>query len=164
MTIKSRYTTPTPAREEEPRKAYSTHVFGRATTIRWTIRILRVVAWALLVMSTFGNYVQFVGGWEQVYWNWRDLAGSIGSIAWLAVLFAVIFQGVFSLLQWGAKANRWWLLYSFALLGSAIPSFLTYNAWAGPYLTAQIGAALAVVVIGLAVIGADALPEWILVG
>lgn len=149
---------------QEERRAYSTHVFGRSVVIRWTIRVLRFVAWALLIMSTFGNYVQFAGGWEYVSWSWRDLAGSLAAISWLAVFFAVLFQVVFSLIQWGSKANRWWLLYIFALLGSAIPSFLTYNAWAGPYLAAQIGTVFAVVVIGLAVIGADALPEWILVG
>lgn len=146
---------------EEQRRAYSTHLIKRSSAIRWMIRILRFVAWALLVMSTFGNYVQFAGGWERVAWRWSD---PIGSIAWLAVVFAIVFQAVFCFIQWGAKASRWWLLYGFALLGSAIPSFLTYNAWAGPYLTAQIGVVFTFIVVGLAVIGADALPEWVLVG
>lgn len=166
MTVKSRRISPRYGEDEERvgARTYSTYMFSESTVIRWAIRILRFVAWALLVMSTFGNYVQFAGGWERIYWSWRDLGGSLAAISWGAVAFAVVFQAVFSLIQWGAKAQRWWLLYTLGLLASAIPSFLTYNAWAGPYLTAQIGAAFTVAIIGLAAIGADALPEWVLVG
>lgn len=124
---------------------------GRVITLMfWMLRFFAVL---LILGSTFGNYVQFVGGWN-VAWP----------VSWTAIGFAVFYQLVCSVLQWGFKAVRWWPLYGLALIASAIPSFLTYNAWAGSYLTAQFGTALAFVIMGLAVIAADALPEWVLVG
>lgn len=129
------------------------HVVSANRVIGITITILRVLAVLLIFTSTFGNYVQFVGGWE--------FAASVNAVA---LALAIGYQALCSVLQWGFKALRWWPLYALFLLASAIPSFLTYNAWAGPYLTAQFGAALAFGMLGIAVIAADALPEWVLVG
>lgn len=128
------------------------------------VRLLRLLAVLLLALSTFGNYVTFAGGWGALGWDWAKLPASIAAINWPMVIAAIVFQGVFAALQWGSKAMRWWLLYGLALLVSAIPSFLTYNAWAGSYFSAQIGAFFAGTIIFLAAIGADALPEWVLVG
>lgn len=130
----------------------SPHVVSRSGIIRLTIFILRVIAVLLIVASTFGNYVQFVGGWE--YWR---------PINWPAVAFAVTYQALCSVFQWGFKALRWWVPYVIALIASAIPSFLTYNAWAGPYLSVLIGSILSAAATGIAVVGADALPEWVLI-
>ncbi len=114
--------------------------------------ILRVVAIALILVSTFGNYVQFAGGWAS-YWPPQ----------WTVLLYAAIYQGLCCLLQWGLKAMRWWIPYLFALIASAAPSFLTYNVVIGPYFTAQFGAQLAIVIVTLFVLAGDALPEWVLV-
>ena len=130
----------------------SPHVFRRSVVIRAMISILRVVAILLIVASTFGNYVLFVGGWAQ----WQPIN------AW-AVLFAALYQALCCVLQWGFKAAHWWILYFAALFASAIPSFLTYNAWAGPFLALQFGPVLGLLIMAIATLGADALPEWVLV-
>jgi hypothetical protein len=131
----------------------SPHVVPRSAVIVAMIWMLRIISLALLIVSTFGNYVQFVGGWDQ-YWpiNWAIVGG------------AAAYQLICSVFQWGFKAQRWWMPYALALIASAIPSFLTYNAWAGPYLSAQVGGVVAGLLILGATIGADALPEWVLVG
>jgi hypothetical protein len=124
----------------------------RGCVVNAALVMLRLIAVVLVLASTFGNYVQFVGGWES-YWPPQ----------WIVLLYAFIYQVVCSLFQWGFKAMRWWVPYVIALLASAIPSFLTYNALFGPYLALQVGIIPALLGIGIAVIGGDALPEWVLV-
>jgi hypothetical protein len=137
---------------EETRRRPSPAMVSRGGVIGAMIFILRVIALVLIVASTFGNYVQFMGGWG-AYWP----------INWTIIGLAAMYQLICSLLQWGFKAGKMWLPYGLALLASAIPSFLTYNALFGPYLTTQVGAILTMIGIGIAVIGGDALPEWVLV-
>lgn len=149
---------------QEPRYRSPTAIVRPAVAVYYSVRLLQFIAWALLAMSTFGNYITFIGGWQAWKWDWWRPVESLGSITWSMVFAAVAYQGVFAVLQWGTKALRWWLVYGLALIASAIPSFLTYNAWAGPFFAAHIGAIFAAIVIGLASIGADALPEWVLVG
>jgi hypothetical protein len=119
------------------------------------IVLLWVSAIGLLVASTFGNYVLFVGGWERAGWP-------ANATMWRAVLFACLFQGICSIAQWGFKALRLWPAYAVALLVSVIPSFLTYNEWAGPWLTIYIGWFSGIAVF-LTAVFVDMLPEWILV-
>lgn len=118
------------------------------------VRIMQAIALILLALSTFGNYVTFIGGWDSLGWP----------VNLLMVGAAAVYQAVFSALQWGMKALRNWPMYTLALIGSAIPSFLTYNAWAGPFLSVHLGVYVTVLIIGLASLGADAIPEWVLVG
>ena len=134
------------------RRRASPAVVSKGGAVSAMITILRIIAVALVFLSTLGNYVQFVGGWA-AYWP----------INWKIVGLAALYQLVCSLLQWGFKAAGWWFPYVIALLASAIPSFLTYNGLFGPYLATQVGATLALIGIGIAVIGGDALPEWVLV-
>lgn len=124
----------------------------RGCVVGATINLLRIIACVLIIASTWGNYIVFVGGWGAWY-----------PIDWMAMVWAAVYQALCSVFQWGFKALRWWMLYLVALIASAIPSFLTYNAWLGPYLAVQIGPVVAMIVIGLATLGADALPEWVLV-
>jgi hypothetical protein len=140
--------------EEEERKPRrpSTAVVSKGGVIGAMIFILRTMAILLIIASTFGNYVTFMGGWAR--WLPADM-GIIG--------LSILYQLLCSVLQWGFKAGRMWIPYTLALVASAIPSFLTYNAWAGPYLVVQLGTVLAPVVLFAATIGADALPEWVLV-
>ncbi len=145
-----------------PSARQGTHVVSRSKIVRLTIILLRMGAILLLIASTFGNYVQFAGGWEHVSWSWRSVSASLAAISWQAVFFAVVYQAIFSALQWGFKAQRQWLPYALALLASVIPSFLTYNTWLDPYLSAQIGLASPLVIF-LAATFADAIPEWVLV-
>lgn len=150
--------------EAAPRYRNPTAIVQPVAAVIAMVRLLRLLALVLLVLSTFGNYVAFAGGWEALGWDWSDLPTSIAAISWPMAGAALVYQGIFAAIQWGSKAVQWWLLYTVALLASAIPSFLTYNAWAGPYLSAQIGALLAGAVVFVAAVGADALPEWVLVG
>lgn len=130
----------------------SSALLSQGGVIGAMILILRIIALILIVASTFGNYVQFMGGWAR----WLPLDALIIGIA-------ALYQLICSLLQWGFKAGGMWIPYILALLASAAPSFLTYNAWAGPYLTTQLGSVLGTFVLLVATIGADALPEWVLV-
>lgn len=142
-----------PMGDEEKRPARRTPAMvSRGGVIAAMIFILRIMAVLLILMSTFGNYVLFAGGWE------RYLPIDIAVVG-----LAAFYQLICCLLQWGFKAARWWLPYGLALLASAIPSFLTYNALVGPYLMTQIGPILAGAFILISVIGGDALPEWVLV-
>ena len=141
-----------------------TAVVSPGTAAYYAIRILRVIAFILLIMSTFGNYITFIGGWDAFRWSWSRPIASLQAVVWPMAIAAVVYQGTFSALQWGMKALRYWLVYGIALLASAIPSFLTYNAWAGPFLSAQIGVFFAGTIVLVASVGADALPEWVLVG
>lgn len=127
-------------------------VLSRGGAIGGMVFILRVMAILLVIASTIGNYVQFMGGWEKYL-----------PIDFVVIGLAFVYQLICSLLQWGFKANRMWIPYILALLASAIPSFLTYNALFGAYMAVQVGTVLAPIGIGIAVIGGDALPEWVLV-
>lgn len=127
-------------------------IMPRGCVITAALVVLRVVALALIVMSTFGNYVQFAGGWE-----------AYAPLQAVLLLYAVIYQAICCILQWGFKAMRWWVPYAFALIASAAPSFLTYNPVIGPYMAAQIGIYGAIIVVAALVLAGDALPEWVLV-
>ena len=144
MTVKSRTTGPT------------TQVLSGATAAAVLVFILQAIAVLLVVASTFGNYVQFVGGWPTE-------PDKTLPFVWAAVLYATVYQVGCAIAQWGCKHKGWWIAYTIALLVSAIPSFFTYNAWAGPWLTVLIGPILSTIVIGLIVLFGDMIPEWILV-
>lgn len=127
-------------------------VMPRGCVISVALAMLRVIALGLILMSTFGNYVQFVGGWT-AFWPPQ----------WTPLMYAAIYQGVCCFLQWGFKAMRWWIPYLFALIASAAPSFLTYNPVIAPTLAPQIGIYGAIIFVVLVVLAGDALPEWVLV-
>jgi hypothetical protein len=158
MTVKStelKNGEPKQARYRSPTAMVDPYVAAHAT-----ILMLRGVSILLLLLSTFGNYIAFIGGWNA---PWR--------LAWPIIAAAVLYQVVFSLAQWGTKALArathnwaWGLGYAFALIASAVPSFLAYNGWAGPWLAFQVGVWPAGIIIFIAAVGADALPEWVLVG
>lgn len=141
----------------------SPHVISRRSVETGAITLLWVLAVMLWIASTFGNFVQFVGGWDYV-WPMGDATGT-------AVLYAMLYQGIFTVAQWGFKAKRWWMLYIIALLASAVPSFLTYNAWANGWLVAHVGstapadiaALLASVFLFIIAVVVDLIPEWVLV-
>lgn len=139
-------------------KVIPTHsVETGAVILLWGLAIL------LWLLSTFGNFVQFVGGW--------DLAWPMNGYTGRAILYALAYQAIFTLAQWGFKAKRWWFLYGVALLASAIPSFLTYNAWAngwlvawaGPAVSQEIAPILAGLLLLVVAVVIDLIPEWVLV-
>lgn len=147
MTVKS-----TELINGKARQRPTTAMLSERGVIGAMIVILRIIAIVLIIASTFGNYVQFAGGWAHYL-----------PLDVLIVCVAALYQLICSLLQWGFKAGGMWIPYSFALLASAAPSFLTYNAWAGPYLATQLGPIIGTIVLLIATVGADALPEWVLV-
>lgn len=137
-------------------RTYRPQVIPRGCVINAAIVFLWLIAVALMAVSTFGNYVMFVGGWDAATWP-SDAA------TYRALGFAVGYQALCSVAQWGFKAIRLWPAYWVALLISAIPSFLAYNTGMGPWVAVQIGPILAPVAIFLAAVFIDMLPEWILV-
>jgi hypothetical protein len=141
----------------------SPHVVSKRSVETGAIVILWVLAILLWLASTFGNFVQFVGGWGAV---WPP-----GEQTSKGIVYALIYQAIFTVAQWGFKAKRWWMLYTVALLASAVPSFLTYNAWANSWLVARVGqtapadiaALLASVFLFVIAVVVDLIPEWVLV-
>jgi hypothetical protein len=144
-----------PVEHTRKQSAMSSQVIPRGCAAMGAVILLWFSAVALLVASTFGNYVLFVGGWERVRWPADE-------VALKAALLACLFQGVFSVAQWGFKALRLWPAYAIALLVSVIPSFLAYNEWAGPWLAVYVGF-FAPFVVFLTAVFVDMLPEWILI-
>lgn len=138
-------------------------VVPRQTAERGAVILLWIMAILLWLFSTFGNFVQFVGGWSYVW--------PLNSATLPGVVYALIYQGIFTLAQWGFKAKRWWMLYGIALLASAIPSFLTYNSWANGWIVARVdgrvppdaATLLAGLFLFVVAILVDLIPEWVLV-
>ena len=119
------------------------------------VLILWAAAAVMMAISTFGNYVQLVGGWRNT---------TLDNIAQDALLYAVAWQAFCFVGQWAFKARQQWALYVLFLAISAVPSILTYHAWAGDYLNLVTGLSIGgwlLVVIG-AVLN-DMAPEWILI-
>lgn len=141
----------------------SSQVVPRHAAESGAIVLLWIMAIVLWLASTFGNFVQFVGGWEYV---WPLNGATVKGIA-----YALLYQGMMTIAQWGFKAKRWWFVYSIALLASAIPSFITYNSWANGWLVAHVArsapadvaALLASLAILITAIVVDLIPEWVLV-
>lgn len=76
----------------------------------------------LIVLSLFGNYVQFNDGWERAWTlDERTVYAILGAIGW---------QTVCSFWQWWtiAKYGFWSLQYQIPLQLSAVPSMITYYA------------------------------------
>jgi len=131
---------------------------------------LRFFAGGLFLISMFGNFVLFNGGWDRL--------GERDGTAVKAFFFALAWQVVFSGMQFAfLRTNRhWW--YLFALAASAIPSTLSFHEplfpwlldisgilfqWIdGPFVevVATINAWLMLLI---GVVGSDILPERILV-
>lgn len=151
-------------RSEPLRGGPRSQVIPKRTVEQGAVVMLWVVAVALWLASAFGNFVQFVGGWAFVWpLNEHTAAG---------VLYALIYQGIATVAQWGFKAKRWWGLYVFALLASAIPSFMTYNSWwINPWIVARLGSSvpfmlawsIASAIIFITTVINDLIPEWVLV-
>lgn len=147
---------------EKPMRGPTPHVIPRHSVEQGAIVLLWILAILLWLASTFGNFVQFVGGWDYV-WPLNDYTGK-------GVGYALAYQAIFTIAQWGFKAKRWWVLYTIALLASAIPSFMTYNAWANSWLVARVPSAptdvaalLAGALIFVIAVLVDLIPEWVLV-
>lgn len=150
-------------RSSETTRARSTHVVPRHTVEGGAVVLLWILAVALWLVSTFGNFVQFVGGW--------GYAWPMNAYTTRGILYALIYQALCTVAQWGFKAKRWWGLYTGALLISAIPSFMTYNSWANGWVAGLLGSSapaevtwfLASVFLFLVAIFIDLIPEWVLV-
>lgn len=132
-----------------------------------------ILAWlfgvvAPLLISTFGNYIMFSGGWQ----GFTFPHFVVNSLVW-AVVFQLLCVG--AQLAFKSKAKKgggmnWWIAYGIALLVSAVPSFLTAHYGFSEQLTLalapQIGSAALPVVIVAIFLGAlaiDMLPEWVAV-
>lgn len=139
----------------------------------WIVRLLGLVLW---LASLFGTYVPLAGGWEGVTAKpWPPAPAAFG--------IALALQVCFSWAQWTFKARAlawwrsrdrwegyavqasvsWWLAYTGALLISAGFSAYTYGLWAQPALEAMGPVWAGLIVVGIAAIVADMLPEWIYV-
>lgn len=140
-----------------------------------------ILAWvfgvaAPLLISTFGNYIMFSGGWDLFTFPHFMVNSLVG-----AVVFQVLCVG--AQLAFKSKAKKgggmnWWTAYIISLLVSVVPSFLAYFDGLSPRLVAVVqplfGASsdgsTPLVVIGLVAfvvlvcaVLVDLLPEWIAV-
>lgn len=139
----------------------------------WMVRLLGLVLW---LASLFGTYVPLAGGWEVVTKQlWPPAPVALGIAVALQVAFSWA-QWTFkaralawwrSRERWGAYAVQaaasWWIAYAGALLISAGFSAYTYGLWAWPALEAMGPVWAGLLIVGVAAIVADMLPEWIYV-
>lgn len=125
---------------------------------------LWVIAGMAIITSILGNYVQFNGGWER-WGSWDEQAAR-------AMFYALAWQTICTMLQFAFLKVRLWPAYFVFLLGSAVPSFLTYDPLAGPVINTwlvlrQVPDEIAGVLTAVMVMGGvgafDWLPERILV-
>src|SRR5690349_12825441 len=77
---------------------------------------LWIIAALLLGISILGNFITFNGGWAR--WNVFDEMGS------QALVLALLWQLVWSTLQFAFLRIKFWPGYFFALAASAIPSVM----------------------------------------
>lgn len=129
---------------------------------RW---ILWIIAGLLICISVVGNFVQFNGGWER--WRvWDEATGQ-------ALFYAIGWQFVCCILQYVFLYTKSWPGYFFFLLGSIVPSFLSFYPVVGPavsgwlvskqHMPPGIAQALAAFFVAAGVASSDWLPEQILV-
>lgn len=143
---------------------FSAAVIPSYALVRIATWALWVIAIVLFVVSAAGNYAQFNGGWAR-FWVWDDAAKR-------ALLYAIIWQVGCSALQFAFLKVKVWPAY-FAFLGaSAIPTALSYVPVVFPVMVAffaragmpsGIDTTLATILLGVAVLGLDSVPEQILV-
>lgn len=140
------------------------------------IPLVRAVAVLLWIASLIGTYVPLAGGWDPVLaqpWPPALIAASVAGLLQVAFSWAQWSFKSRAVLWWRAQDRfgsiaaqasvGWWLAYSVALLLSAGFSIATYGQWIAPLFN-QIGPPLlGWIVVAIAAILADMLPEWIMV-
>jgi hypothetical protein len=169
-----------PAEDEAPprvwAKPHETGVIEVDLVARSAVPLVQLIAVVLWVLSLIGTYVPFAGGWDVVLVKlWPPLSAAL----WLALGTQI----PLSLGQWAFKSrailwwrNRdrygviavqtslgWWAAYAVALVLSAAFSAVTYGQWIVPLLTGLGPAWAAWIIIGIAAILGDMLPEWIMI-
>lgn len=173
MAVKSHHVPPRESAPDAPphrRIRYRTGFIPAAPLARTAVVAAQAAALGLVVVSFFGTYVAFCGGWDawlgraDGWAEWKNLFVPI------ALVGALLYQGLAFLIQWGAlvlalhRGGVWWVVYLLTLGASAVPTYLGYigavegplTAWTGTAVTAHVAA-------GLGAIGADIVPELVLV-
>lgn len=138
--------------------------------------LIRLLSFALLLMTLFGSLVPILGGWAVVKTLivWPLV---LTPAHWVRIGVAIIFQILVSWGQYAAKSaalQAWaerdvpsaagrWLFYLLALLVSATPSAYTYGTWVQLAL-AQLGPLwLGWTLIAGGCMIIDIIPEWVLI-
>jgi hypothetical protein len=131
----------------------------------WLNSTAVVMAWIFgvivpIFISTFGNYVAFVGGWGNVS----------TAIVGRALLVAVVWQAVCCICQFAFKARGWWVAYGVALLVSVAPTFVGYYQpvydYLSPFLSQYLDRGVMPLIMlftGVSALLLDVLPEWVAV-
>lgn len=157
MTVKSRYTTPTPAREEEGKRRRVG--FLRPGQVEGAFLVLLYLALLLLVvLSIVGTFYGFQGMLAPIRAPLRIVTDILGAPALFGIALAI--QFVLTTIQYGARQmsrrdRRWWLLYLVAL---SISVYYNWQAYWEP-LAGMVAWYLAMVLI----VAGDVLPEFIAV-
>lgn len=128
---------------------------GLAVIMAWVFGVA-----APIIISTFGNYIAFVGGWENVS----------SAIVARALVVAVVWQAICCGCQFSFKAKQWWVAYIIALVVSVAPTFVgfytpVYN-YLAPVLESHLDNGVMPLIMFLTGVSAfllDALPEWVAV-
>lgn len=130
----------------------------RGTTIERAFIIgLYLAAVGLVLLSVFGTFYGIQG--RAAPMPWQMPADAIAAPGLFLAAAAV--QGVLTLLQWGARQmgrhdSRWWAVYLAALAWSVYYNVVAYYAPA-----VALGAPW--LVVGLLIIAADAVPEFMVI-
>jgi len=122
---------------------------GTAKGIQWA------VAGTFALISLIGTFVQFAGGWEYIDNFNQDWA-------W-ALIWSLVFQFFCSAGQFAFLRVRAWFWYIGCLGVSVIPSILSYWEYTGDYFAQRLPTPLAFILVVIACIALDCVPERILV-
>lgn len=165
---------------EQPRQEYAppheTGIVEAESVAHGAVLLVRLVALLLWLASLLGTYVPLAGGWEPVLktpWPPALIPACIAGALQLAFTWAQWSFKSRAVLWWRAQSRfgsvaaqasvGWWMAYLVALLLSALFSIVTYGQWIAPMLTGFGPPTLGWIVVGIAAILADMLPEWIIV-
>lgn len=133
-------------------------VVNGARLVPVAIWIKRLFAFGLIGLSLLGTAVWMNGG------QWGVPSGDL-------LLYAILYQAVFSVAQFALRAQWQSVWYLGAVAGSVVPSVLSYgaryhSAWVelfAPRFSQDIAGWLAWVALAIALALADIIPEQILV-
>lgn len=112
-------------RTSAPRRRVSTEtgLFTHDQVATVAIVVVRLLALGVLCAGVFGSILAFDGNWQPSWRFWENINP-------LAVMFGLMFQGWFTLVEWWRGANWKDPIYLLHLAGDAVLTFVGY--W--PYI------------------------------
>lgn len=132
MTVHSRQIPPDSPQSSRrpPVRPYSSHVISARELAAAEPRLRRFLAVVIWFFSWYGNVLAFGGGWLGVLTMEQTALG--------AVIIALVYQAICTVIQFVTCARWSNPLYLIALTASVVPSFVGYRPYVAIPLTARV--------------------------